>query len=132
MRLDRCAGRLLVAVLAGAITACAGSGTSGGSPTPADTGRSGALARVVVSNETTRPLTIAFRPATPPAGEVVVGRVAAGAQAMVAPVPAGEPIVLIARTPERRELSLRPRTFPVDGDWVWRIPPDAIFSEAFR
>lgn len=100
---------------------------------PPESERSGAaLARVVVTNETSHTLAIAFRPATPPGGEVVVGRVGPGERTALAPVPAGEPIVLIARTPDRRELELSARTFPVDADWDWRIPADADFDEANR
>lgn len=117
-----------------AVAACGGSAHPTRRPAPPpESGRSGAaLARVVVTNETSHELTIAFRPATPPGGEVVVGRVDAGGQAALAPVPAGEPIILIARTTEHRALELSPRTFPVDADWVWHIPADAAFNEAIR
>jgi hypothetical protein len=84
---------------------------------------------VSVHNETQHELAIAFRPAASPGGEVVVGRVAAGAQVTVAPVVAGEPIILVARTPDRRTLELPPRTFEIDAEWVWLIPADAQFRE---
>jgi hypothetical protein len=48
---------------------------------------------------------------------------------MVAPVVAGEPIILVARTSDLRTLELPPRTFEIDAEWVWRIPADAQFRE---
>lgn len=116
------------------VAACGGSAPRARNPVPApELERSGAaLARVVVTNGTSHELTIAFRPATAPGGEVVVGRVDAGGQVALAPVPAGEPIILIARTPEHREFELSPRTFPVDANWAWHIPADAMFNEAIR
>jgi hypothetical protein len=86
-----------------------------------------ALTTLSVQNRTTHNLTIAFRSATPPAQEVVLGTVAAGRLVKVAPVPAGEPIVLVARTAEGRELLLAPRSYPIDGDWTWEIPSTAQF-----
>lgn len=135
MKLDHRALRGVVGlVMAITVAACGGSAPRTRSPAPPpESERSGAaLARVFVTNETSHELTIAFRPATPPGGEVVVGRVEAGGEAALAPVPAGEPIILIARTPGQRELELRPRTFPVNADWVWYIAADAAFNEAIR
>lgn len=87
-----------------------------------------ALAMLAVANGTTSPLEIAFRTAAPPYQEVVIGRVAAGAEARLAPVPAGEPIALVARRPDGRELVLAPRLFSLDVEWTWRIPNDASFA----
>lgn len=130
-RVVRAAVGLLVAI---AVAACGGSTMRTADPAPpVETDRSGAaLARVVVTNETRHALTIAFRPATPPGGEVVVGRVGAGEQRELAPVPAGEPIILVARTAEHDALELEPRTFAVDARWVWHIPANATFNEALR
>jgi hypothetical protein len=91
-----------------------------------------ALARVLVHNETSVQLEIAFRPAAGPGGEIGVGRVGAGEEVTLAPVPAGEPIVLVARTADRRRLELAPRTFGIDAEWVWRIPANAEFREGSR
>ena len=87
-----------------------------------------ALAFLTVANETPVQLTIAFRTAAPPIQEVVIGRVAAGARTRLAPVPAGEPIVLIARLQDGAELTLAPRLFPLDAEWTWEIPNDANFT----
>jgi hypothetical protein len=45
----------------------------------------------------------------------------------MAPVPAGEALILIARTPTGTELLLPPRTFQLGDHWVWPIPADARF-----
>jgi hypothetical protein len=98
------------------------------SPPPADPRRSGAaLASVVVDNATAHVLSVAFRPAAGPGGEVVVGRVQPVSRAALAPIPAGEPIVLLARREDGRRLELRPRTFEIDAEWTWAIPADAVF-----
>lgn len=82
--------------------------------------RRAALARVVVDNRTERRLDIAFRYAVEPGGEVGVGAVPARARMEMAPVPADEPIILIARAAgfERR---LAARSFEIDELWVWVI-----------
>jgi hypothetical protein len=87
-----------------------------------------ALATIVVDNRTTQSLLIAFRPAIAPGGEVVVGRVPAGTQSAVAPVPAQEPILLRARRATGEELELPARSFEMDAEWVWVIPVDASFT----
>ncbi len=120
--------RLALALLIGAATSCGLRARR--SPGASDDGRSGAaLASITVRNDTSHPLVIAFRSASPPRGEIAVGQVAAGAQAAVAPVPADEPIILIARTPDRAELVLPPRTFDIDAHWLWHIPRDARFRD---
>ncbi|MGQ0814766.1 MAG: hypothetical protein ACT4O1_09915 [Gemmatimonadota bacterium] len=111
------------------LSACASvRGTSApGAPAEAARHRA-ALALIAVSNGTTTPLTIAYRSATPPIQEVVIGQVAGGQRLRLAPVPAGEPIVLIARREDGAELSLRPRSFRLDAEWTWEIPHNAIFT----
>jgi hypothetical protein len=104
-------------------------------PGPADpaeeaAGRRAALAAVTVDNRTPHRLAIAFRPAASAGGEVVIGRVEPGDSVRLAPVPAGEPLILLARTPDGATLSLPPRTFALDERWTWRIPPDADFAPA--
>jgi hypothetical protein len=110
--------------------ACAGQSTRSGPATPPDPARHrAALATVVVSNSTLESLAIAYRSATPPVREVVIGRVAGGKKLPMAPVPAGEPIVLVARRTDGTELSLAPRSFDVDFEWTWEIPHNATFSK---
>lgn len=119
---------LSLALLIGTATSCGLRARR--APAASDDGRSGAaLASITVRNDTSHPLVIAFRSASPPRGEIAVGQVAPGAQAAVAPVPADEPIILIARTPDRAELVLPPRTFGIDAHWLWHIPPDARFRD---
>ena len=86
-----------------------------------------ALATVIVANATTSDLRIAFRTAAP-LQEVVIGTVAAGQRRRLAPVPAGEPIVLVARKDDGSELTLEARSFPLDAEWVWEIAREAIFK----
>lgn len=87
-----------------------------------------ALATIVVLNETTSDLSIAFR--TAPAGvqEVVIGTARVGERSRLAPVPAGEPIILIARKNDGSELALKARSFPLDAEWLWEIPRAASFT----
>ncbi len=86
-----------------------------------------ALTTLSVHNHTEQSLTIAFRAATPPAQEVILGSVSPGKLEKVAPIPAGEPIVLLARRADGRELVLLPRSYPIDGEWTWDIPVSAAF-----
>lgn len=116
--------RRLIALAVGALLAA---GCFGGAPA-ADSGlsaeRRAALARVVVENRTALRLDIAFRYATSQGGEVGIGTVAAGETLELAPVPAGEPIIFLARGPgfERR---LSPRSLEIGELWTWAIDPDA-------
>jgi hypothetical protein len=87
-----------------------------------------ALATLHVDNRTERPLTIIYRAAGRATPEVAVGRVDARAVAELAPVPAGEPLVLIARTSAGAELVLAPRSLAIGQHWTWRIPADAVFA----
>lgn len=80
-----------------------------------------ALASLFVDNRTRERLTILYRFANRGAPDVGIGHVAPGELAELAPVPAGEPLILIARDAAGRELSVGPRTFPLDGSWTWRI-----------
>ena len=99
-------------------------------PAPTPAGRSGAaLATVTVENRTSIPLVIAFRTASGDEAEIVVGRVPAEGAATMAPVPAGEPIVLIARAPDSARYETTPLTLRLNMDWRWRIPADAEFRE---
>ncbi len=88
-----------------------------------------ALTLLTVFNHTDQRLTIAFRSATPPAQVVVLGAIAAATRERVAPIPAGEPIILFARKPDGSELALEPRSYPLDGEWTWDIPQTAVFRQ---
>jgi hypothetical protein len=54
------------------------------------------------------------------------------ASAALAPVPAGELIVLTARTDAGGELVLPPRTFAIDAEWTWEIPAGTPFGARVR
>jgi hypothetical protein len=86
-----------------------------------------ALATIIVSNATISELTIVFRSATPPIQEVTIGKVGAVQRGRMAPVPAGEPIVLIARRADGSQLFLPAQSLPIDVEWTWEIPRDATF-----
>ena len=118
---------MIVCLLA---VACGSAGPRRAPDTPVEAARHrAALATVSVSNSTLTPLTIAYRSAAPPVQEVVIGRVAGGEKNRLAPVPAGEPIILIARRADGTELSLAPRSFQLDGEWTWEIPHNATFTK---
>jgi hypothetical protein len=117
-----------------AVLVLAGCAPRGGPelPTPASSAEAArhraALASVVVVNETSQPLLIAFRTATPPLQEVGIGRVAASNRASMAPIPAGEPIVLVARREDGAEFQMQAQSFSLDAEFVWVIPKDATFQ----
>jgi hypothetical protein len=75
----------------------------------------------MVHNETAMTLAVSYRTVGTAGSGVGIGSVAAGASAEMAPVPAGEPLILVARTAAGTELVLPPRTFEIDGTWDWRI-----------
>jgi hypothetical protein len=96
--------------------------------TPSEAARHrAALATMSVVNETALALDIAFRTAVPPIQETVIGRVAANARAKMAPVPAGEPLVMVARRADGAEYQGKVQSFPLDGAVVWSIPKSATF-----
>lgn len=88
-----------------------------------------ALATVVVLNQTAHTLKISYRTATPPLQEVLLGAVPARARQSLPPVPAGEPLFLLARRDDGTELALGPRSFTIDQSWTWEIPVDATFKK---
>jgi hypothetical protein len=87
-----------------------------------------ALATLRVDNGTAASITVLYRISSHSTHSVTVGRVSAGSVAVLAPVPAREPITLIARTDTGGELVLPARTFEIDAEWTWRIPPDTRFD----
>lgn len=112
------------------MAACASSGAPAVLDTPVEAARHrAALAIIFVSNETGAPLSIAFRTAVPPLQEVVIGKVEARRLARLAPVPSGEPIVLIARRSDGAVLELAPRIFSLDSEWTWEIAENAPFRQ---
>lgn len=112
---------------------CASAGGPGPMDTPSEALRHrAALATVLVTNATTSLLTIAFRTANPPVQEVIIGRMAAGDHGRLAPIPASEPIVLIARRADGAELVLESRSFALDSEWTWEIPRDATFVKPLK
>ena len=87
-----------------------------------------ALAVITVENGTTHHLRIAFRTAVGPGGEVDVGSVPPDSSATLAPVPAGEPLLLSAIAEDSSRLALPPRSFELGQHWTWRIPSGATFT----
>lgn len=86
-----------------------------------------ALASLVVDNQSAQSITIAYRHASRPNNEVSIGDVGARDRAEMAPVPAGEPIILVARNSAGLQFVLPARTFDVDGSWTWTVPANARF-----
>jgi hypothetical protein len=109
-------------------TACATSAAPPDEREPQPTRVRTALAGLSIDNRTTRQLRIFYRLTRPPATETGVGTVEAQSRAEMAPVPAGEPLVLIARTAAGMEYVLPPRTLRLDEHWVWTIPAGVRFS----
>lgn len=102
------------------LSGCFGTGTDSETSLPPE--RRAALARVVVENRTDVRLSIGFRYAEP-GNEVGIGDVSAGARAEMAPVPALEPLVFIARGPGFQR-QLAPRSLEIDQLWTWIIRPE--------
>lgn len=107
-------------------------GACAGLPEPdavdaAASGPGAALAQLLVDNQTTLELAIGYRRVTPPRTEIIVGRIGPETQGGTAPIPAGEPIVLVARNPAGAEYSIPIRSFPEGAHWTWVIAADAPF-----
>jgi hypothetical protein len=95
---------------------------------PDSTRARAALATLVVDNRSTDAITVAYRhSAYRSPTEVIVGHVQARGVVQMAPVPAGEPLILLARNSDGLELVLAARTFTIDGVWTWVVPADARF-----
>jgi len=82
---------------------------------------------LTVENHTSADLTISFRDAARTRGVVSIGVVPAGETRKLAPVPAAEPIILMARDGAGGILELAARAFTLDEEWLWVIPADARF-----
>jgi hypothetical protein len=116
--------RLAALLLAALLAACARHAPpeAGTAPGPAEAARHrAALASVTVINETSRSVSIAFRSAAPPVREVLLGTVPPGRAVQLPPVPAREPIVLLARSAAGTTLELPVRSFEIDEEWTWRL-----------
>jgi hypothetical protein len=124
---QRCFAPPIALLCIGLLSACSLFGRGSPNIPDEEARHRAALAQLIVHNRTDQRLTIAFRSATPPAQEVVLGQVSAGARVRVAPVPAGEPIVLLARRADGAQLALAPRSYPLDAEWNWEIPASAEF-----
>jgi hypothetical protein len=118
--------RIYLAFSAALLVACSARGVPTEVPTEAGRHRA-ALASVTVANETSLLLEIAFRTAVPPVQEIVIGRVAPGSKVAMAPVPGGEPIIMIARRDDGAEYQSKIQSFPLDGVVLWSIPKSATF-----
>ena len=117
---------LSIAVLSCA-AGCAGTPERESENEPEPARARAALAIVRVDNRSAERLLIAYRLTGRGSSEVGIGRVEARDSAELAPVPAGEPIILIARTNAGLELVLPARSLEIDGSWTWLIPEDARF-----
>jgi hypothetical protein len=119
---------LASAALIAALSACANATEAAPPREPEPARARAALATLHVDNRTAHRLTILYRISSRGPAEVAVGHVAPQAAAVLAPVPAGETLVILARTAAGAELALPPRTFELDGEWTWLIPAAAVFS----
>ena len=118
----------VVLAIALATAACIGRLGRGPSSAGGGTARTAELATLSVHNESDSELVIAYQAAAREAPEVVVGKVGPDSQGEMAPVPAGEPILLAATRADGSALRLQARTFEPDEEWLWVIPADARFQ----
>lgn len=124
--MPRTALLLTAAVVLGA--GCAAQSALPPQPDPDPERARAALATLHVRNETVHAIAISYRIAGRTAARVGIGTVSPGSLSEMAPVPAGEPLILIARTPEGAEHTLRARTFAIDTAWTWRIERGTRFT----
>lgn len=119
--------RACMAGLFALFTGCSGRGVPPSTSDPDPDRARAALATLHVDNQSPHQLDVSYHIAGRSAARVVIGRVAADSRAEMAPVPAGEPLILVARTNGGTELTLPPRTFAIDSAWTWRIDRNARF-----
>jgi hypothetical protein len=87
-----------------------------------------ALSTVIVHNNTPDTLGIFYRGTGPEDREIRIGRAIPHQTVRMAPVPAGEPILLLARRSDRAELVLPLRSYVLNAEWLWDIPATAAFK----
>ena len=122
--------RIAPLLLLVSLSGCTLGGSSPVPSVPDDEARHrAALATVVVENLTALPLRVSYRTATPPIQEVQLASIPARGRLSLPPVPAGEPLLLLARREDGTELALGPRSFSIDENWTWQIPADAVFKK---
>jgi hypothetical protein len=115
------------------VVACGAQVERPAAPQPEPARARAALATLHVQNLTAERLTVLYRiSGRAAAAEIAVGFVPPESSAVLAPVPAGEPIVLVARTEGGAEITLPARSFAIDGVWTWLIPAEARFIPAGR
>jgi hypothetical protein len=122
-----CMKAILAILLLAAVAACARPPVAAPVREPELARARAALAALSVDNRTGERLLVAYRLAARPDSEVVAGQVPPQSFTEIAPVPAGESLILLARTAAGHELTLEPRAFPIDGEWTWVIPADTRF-----
>lgn len=110
------------------LAACASTPDAALSGEPEPARARAALATVYVENRTGERLTVAYRITARAGSEVVVGTVDGRDLVELAPLPAGEPVVLVARTADGGQLSLPPRSFAMGTAWTWLIDADSRFQ----
>ena len=119
------AGSLLCCL---SLLACARATERTSARDPDPTRARAALATLVVDNRSAERLTVLYRFTGRAGTQVAIGQVRARSVSQMAPVPAGEPLVLLARTSAGLEFVLPPRSFTIDGLWTWVIPADTRFT----
>jgi hypothetical protein len=120
---------LCVILLTMSVAACAQAPATLPAREPEPARARAALAAITVDNRTAERLTILYRLTTRPETEVVIGQVPPHSRLQVAPVPAGEALVLVARTTAGAELTLDARAFAIDGEWTWAVPSGTRFEQ---
>lgn len=112
------------------MTACASTPERVPTPEPDPLRARAALATVRVDNATAENITVLYRISGRAAPVVAIGTVPPASVETLAPVPAREPITLIARTDAGSELILPARTFDIDAEWTWKIAADTRFDSS--
>jgi hypothetical protein len=120
--------QLRVVILALLTAACATAPPSAQPRDPEPARARAALSIVFVENRTEERLSISYRIAARTGSEITVGAVEPDSVARLAPLPAGEPLVLIARTQDGRQHTLEPRSFALGTEWIWLIDATARFT----